>query len=114
MNTRKQVLIMSAVMLISIMVLGIYAAWYPDRETDAAISYTDKTANRGAGIFAQNCRLCHGDVGEGGALGARLAAAPQLDRPDMQGFVDSGAVLTKAATAADTTIQIDNAGKLKA
>jgi plastocyanin len=105
---------MSAVMLISIAVLGIYAAWYPNRETAAAVSYTDKTAGRGAGIFAQNCRLCHGDVAEGGALGARLAAAPALDRPDMQGFVDSGGVLTKTATASDTTIQVDNPAKLKA
>jgi plastocyanin len=114
MNTRKQVLIMSALMLVSMIVLGAYAAWYPSRETAAAITFEDKSATRGAATFAQNCRLCHGDVAEGGALGARLPAAPALDRPDLQGYVDAVAVLTKAATAADTTIEVDNAAKLKA
>jgi len=114
MNTRKQVLIMSAVMLVSILVLGLYAVWYPSREGDAATTFEDKTATRGAAIFAQNCRLCHGDVGEGGALGARLAAAPALDRPDLQGYVDSGAVVAKAQAPSDTTLVVDNGAKFKA
>src|SRR5207253_10018066 len=97
MNTRKQVLIMSAVMLISMVVLGVYAAWYPSRETDAATVFEEKSAGRGSITFARNCRICHGDVAEGGALGARLPAAPPLDRPDLQGYIDYGATLLSAA-----------------
>src|SRR5206468_7712732 len=112
-NTRKQVLIMSAMMLISMIVLGIYAYWYPKREIHASTDYTDKSAMRGAALFSQNCRLCHGDIAEGGALGGRLPAAPALDRADLQGYLDSGAVLGKAVTATDTTVQVDNASKFK-
>jgi plastocyanin len=41
--------------------------------------------DRGAFLFSQNCRTCHGDSGEGGQKANRLALAPALDRPDLQG-----------------------------
>jgi hypothetical protein len=113
MNTRKQVMIMSALMLLSMLVLGAYAAWYPSRETAAAVNYEEKGATRGAATFAQNCRLCHGDVAEGGALGGRLAAAPALDRPDLQGYLDSGVLVANAQTSSDSTLVVKDAAKFK-
>ncbi len=104
---------MSVLIAVSLIVLALYAAWLPSRETDAATVIEDKTATRGAHIFAQNCRLCHGDVAEGGALGARLPAAPALDRPDLQGFIDSNAKLNQAAAAADTAIRVSDPSKFK-
>ena len=53
MNTRKQVLLMSGLLLIVLMVLGVYAAWYPYRATDAAVEFEDSTAERGSIIFAR-------------------------------------------------------------
>ena len=104
MNTRKQVLIMSALLMLMLITVGVYGAWYPSRETDAEAHFEEATAERGAILFARNCRLCHGDIGEGGSLGARLAAAPALDRPDLQGFSDSKATVTAAVNASATTI----------
>jgi len=96
MNTRKQVLIMSALLALMLVLTGVYAAWYPSRAIDAADYFDERTSERGAIIFARNCRLCHGDVGEGGSLGGRLPAAPALHRSDLQGFVDSKEKLAAA------------------
>src|SRR3954470_15697719 len=114
MNTRKQVLIMTSLLLIMLMVLGVYAAWYPYRAADAKVAFDESTSERGSIIFARNCRLCHGDVGEGGALGARLPAAPPLHRSDLQGYVDTGATLAKDIDASATTITLQDADKIKA
>lgn len=113
MNTRKQVLIMSALMMVSLIIVGIYAAWYPGRAKDSSEHFTEATQERGAITFSLNCRLCHGDVGEGGALAGRLTAAPALDRPDLQGFADSKETLTSAVDASARTIAVSNGGKFK-
>src|SRR3989304_2012381 len=110
MNTRKQVLVMSVLLFMTLIVVGIYGAWYPSRETGAAAEFEERTAERAAILFARNCRLCHGDVGEGGALGGRLAAAPALDRADLQGFADAKAPLAADAGGADTEVK-GSAGK---
>ena len=114
MNTRKQVLVMSVLLFMTLIVVGIYGAWYPSRETGAAAEFEERTAERAAILFARNCRLCHGDVGEGGALGGRLAAAPALDRADLQGFADSKAPLAADAGDADTEIKVSDAKKFEA
>jgi len=113
MNTRKQVLVMSVLLFMTLIVVGIYGAWYPSRETGAAAEFEERTAERAAILFARNCRLCHGDVAEGGALGARLAAAPALDRPDLQGFIDTNATLSGDLTAAATTLRVSNAARFQ-
>ena len=106
MNTRKQVLLMSALLLVALLIVGIYGAWYPYREADATEHFEELTTERAAILFARNCRLCHGDVAEGGALGARLPAAPALNRPDLQGFTDSMQTITENVTATATSITV--------
>jgi plastocyanin len=113
MNTRKQVLLMSALLLVALLVVGIYGAWYPYREVDATEEFEEKTQERAAILFARNCRLCHGDVGEGGALGARLLAAPALDRPDLQGFIDSKATAAANVSSTATTVSVSSATGFK-
>ncbi len=95
MNTRKQVLIMTSLLLMMLIVIGVYAAWYPNRAKDAALHFDEATTERGSILFARNCRLCHGNLAEGGALGARLPAALALNRPDLQGFLGTDATLTE-------------------
>jgi len=114
MNTRKQVLVMSVLLLMMLIIVALYGAWYPSRAEDAEKDFQASTANRGAFTFAQNCRLCHGDVGEGGSQGGRLAAAPPLDRPDLQGFKDSQATLTADASATAATLRVSDGSKFKA
>ena len=106
MNTRKQVIIMSALLLMMLMITAVYAAWYPSRAEESEEYFAERSAERGAIIFARNCRLCHGDVGEGGSLGARLAAAPALDRSDLQGFLETPARLSADANATATTLTV--------
>src|SRR3990172_3283568 len=114
MNTRKQVLIMSVLLMLTLIIVGIYGAWYPSRESDAEEEFAERTSERAAILFARNCRLCHGDVGEGGSLGGRLAAAPALDRAALQGFADSKAPLAADAGDADTEIKVTDAKKFEA
>lgn len=109
MNTRKQVLLMTSLLLIMLIVIGAYAAWYPSRAEDAAEHFDEATAERGAILFARNCRLCHGNVGEGGAIGARLPAAPALDRPDLQGFMGTEAMLTEGLDLTATSFPVTTA-----
>jgi mono/diheme cytochrome c family protein/plastocyanin len=95
---------MSALLMAMLIVVGIYGAWYPNREIGAEEHFEEATAERGAILFARNCRLCHGDVGEGGSLGARLAAAPALDRPYLQGF--TAAALKGTPPSPDTPVTV--------
>ena len=108
MNTRKQVLIMSALLLVMLIVTAGYAAWYPSRASDAEDHFEEASAERASITFARQCRLCHGDTGEGGALGGRLPAAPALNRPDLQGFIDTEAVLEEEMNTSAVTLEVDN------
>jgi plastocyanin len=111
MNTRKQVLVMTALLLVMLVAIAIYGAWYPNRAEDAESHFEEATAERGAILFARNCRLCHGDVGEGGSLGGRLAAAPPLNRSDLKGFTDSGATLSGQLNTRNVTFEVSDAAK---
>src|SRR5688572_33064783 len=108
MNTRKQVLTMSALLMVTLITRGFYAAWYPSRADDSEEHFGELSAERASIVFARNCRICHGDLGEGGALGGRLVAAPALDRPDMQAFKDSTATLAANVNRTATTIRVSN------
>ena len=113
MNTRKQVLLMSALLLVALVVVGVYGAWYPYREVAARDRFEEQSSERGAILFARNCRLCHGNVGEGGALGARLPSAPALDRPDLQGFSDISVTLASNVNTSTDTIPVNSAARFQ-
>jgi plastocyanin/mono/diheme cytochrome c family protein len=85
MNTNKQITVMVVLVFIAVLATGAYTLWDPSRASDARATQLQKTVDRGAFTFSQNCRLCHGDAGEGGAASNRLAQAPPLNRPDLQG-----------------------------
>ncbi len=85
MNTSKQINIMVALVFISVLATGAYTMWDPDRASDAKIVQRERTIERGAFLFAQNCASCHGNKAEGGQAANRLKAAPPLNRDDLQG-----------------------------
>ncbi len=91
MNTQKQIIVMVVLVFIAVLATGAYTLWDPSRASDARATQLNKTVDRGAFTFSQNCRVCHGDAGEGGAKSNRLTQAPPLNRPDLQG-VKNGAV----------------------
>jgi plastocyanin/mono/diheme cytochrome c family protein len=96
MNTSKQINIMVMLVFAAVIAAGAYTIWDPHRATDAKAVQLTKTTDRGAYLFAQNCRTCHGDSGVGGAKGNRLALAPPLNRPDLQGRKAAGGPVDKA------------------
>lgn len=95
MNTSKQINIMVALVFIAVLATGAYTMWDPSRASDARKDELNKTVERGAFLFSQNCIVCHGNKGEGGSASNRLKVAPPLNRPDLQG-IDSKTKLVSA------------------
>lgn len=88
MNTGKQINAMVVVLFLTLVAIGAYTIFDPFRSDDAVDEQTEIAADRGANTFALNCRLCHGDRGQGGINGGRLPSAAVLDRPGLRGIED--------------------------
>lgn len=71
MNTSKQVNIMIGVVLLAILLFGGYMLNESSRQATAKEDVTERIAERGARLFVNNCRTCHGLEGEG-AVGPAL------------------------------------------
>jgi len=99
MNTGKQINAMVVVLFLLLISLGAYSVWEPFRSDTKEDKQRDLTLERAANTFALNCRLCHGDRGEGGQNGGRLPSAPALDSPRLQGISDG--VFSQAEYDAD-------------
>lgn len=76
MNTSKQVNVMIGLMFLTFAVLGAYFLNESNRAEEAEEEITERIAERGARLFAQNCRTCHGVEGLGSGEGA---IAPPLN-----------------------------------
>ena len=64
-NTHKQIIAMTILMFLGVASLGAYV-WFDDgRRAEAEDQHLIEAAERGARIFANNCRVCHGNAGEG-------------------------------------------------
>jgi mono/diheme cytochrome c family protein len=99
MNTSKQINIMILLLFASVLVTGGYTLWDSTRANEADDEQLHSTIRRGAYLFSQNCRTCHGDAGEGGAAADRLREAPALNRADLRGEVDGVTTDVTFATA---------------
>ena len=65
MNTGKQVNAMIGLLFLTVVVLGGYFLNEASRQSDAREDVTERNAERGARLFVQNCRTCHGLNGLG-------------------------------------------------
>ncbi len=65
MNTSKQVNIMIGVLGLSVLMFGAYMLNESNRQAEARTEITERVAERGARLFVNNCRNCHGMEGEG-------------------------------------------------
>lgn len=64
-NTHKQIIAMVILMFLGIASLGAYV-WFDDgRRVEAEDEFRLESSERGARLFANNCRVCHGNSGEG-------------------------------------------------
>lgn len=64
-GTKKQVDIMVLLLLLTVLAMGLYWAWDTGRAERAEERQTVVAADRGAYLFARNCRVCHGRTGKG-------------------------------------------------
>lgn len=77
MNTSKQVNAMIGLLFVSFLAFGAYIANENNRAEAARVAQDDLKAHRGATLYVNNCRTCHGMEGKGTEAGA---IAPALDR----------------------------------
>lgn len=77
MNTSKQVNAMIGLLFVAFLAFGAYIANENNRAEAAREAQEDLKAHRGATIFVNNCRTCHGLEGKGTEEGA---IAPALNR----------------------------------
>ena len=65
MNTGKQVNAMIGLLFVAVVLVGGYFLNEGNRQADAREDVTERNAERGARLFVQNCRACHGLNGLG-------------------------------------------------
>lgn len=78
MNTSKQVNVMIGLLFLAFLAFGAYILNEPNRQATAGEAQEELLAHRGADLFVNNCRTCHGLVGDGPDEGA---VAPKLNSP---------------------------------
>jgi len=66
MNTSKQVNVMIGLLFLAFLAFGAYMLNEPNRAATAAEGQHETVMHRGATLFVNNCRTCHGLAGEGG------------------------------------------------
>lgn len=71
MNTSKQVNVMIGLLFVTFIILSAYLVNESNRQDVESAEITERNAERGARLFVQNCRTCHGLEGEG-AIGAAV------------------------------------------
>ena len=81
MNTSKQVNVMIGLLFVAFLTFGAYIANENNRAEAAREAQDDLKAHRGATIFVNNCRTCHGLEGKGPEEGG---IAPALNRPSFR------------------------------
>jgi len=66
MNTSKQVNVMIGLLFLAFLAFGAYILNEPNRAAIAEEGQQETVLHRGAELFVNNCRTCHGLEGEGG------------------------------------------------
>lgn len=66
MNTSKQVNVMIGLLFLAFLAFGAYILNEPNRAATAEEGQEETVLHRGAELFVNNCRTCHGLEGEGG------------------------------------------------
>lgn len=79
-NTEKQILAMVILLVLSVASLGAYTWFDNGRRTEAISEVYERDAERGAHIFARNCRVCHGNDGRGSESDSSLVGLA-LNKP---------------------------------
>ncbi|HJX61231.1 MAG TPA: c-type cytochrome [Dehalococcoidia bacterium] len=73
---------MVLLLLLTVLAIGLYWAWDSVRAERAEERQAETAAERGAHLFAQNCRLCHGRTGQGVSENAAFPGIPLNIEPN--------------------------------
>ena len=73
---------MVLLLLLTVLAMGLYWAWDSVRAERAEERQAETAAERGAHVFAQNCRLCHGRTGKGVSENAGFPGIPLNIEPN--------------------------------
>jgi plastocyanin/mono/diheme cytochrome c family protein len=87
MNTGKQINAMIALLLLLLLTVGIYTIWDPFRAEATKERTQENMAERAAKTFTANCRMCHGNEGEG-RIGPALNPKFRQNNPNLINFAD--------------------------
>ena len=79
-NTQKQIIAMMVLMFLGTIAFGAYTWFDNGRRAEARSTMQILDAERGAHIFARNCRVCHGNNGLGSTSNPALIG-PALNTP---------------------------------
>lgn len=74
MNTSKQINVMIGLLFLAFIGFSAYIVTEPQRQANARESQHETAVTRGANLYVNNCRTCHGMVGLGGEEGALAPA----------------------------------------
>lgn len=92
MNTSKQVNAMLGLFFVFLVGTFLYFLWDTGRAEEAQLRQTRVNAERGAELYALNCRSCHGLTGQGPLERTGLPGAPlniEASRPDTAGALNA-------------------------
>lgn len=76
MNTGKQINVMVALVFLLVVLTGAYALVDPIRAERQEEFQLEQSIERGAKLFANNCRSCHGNAGRGVLEGPQFPGVP--------------------------------------
>lgn len=91
MNTSKQINTMIVLLSLLLVLIGAYTVWDPFRAEAEDKRTREKIAERAAHTYARNCRVCHGNAGEGRigpALNPETRASARATNPSLIDFTD--------------------------
>jgi mono/diheme cytochrome c family protein len=100
---------MIALVFLTLLAVGLYWAWDSSRAEKAEERQLEVAAERGAYLFAKNCRLCHGRTGTGAAEDPTFPGIPLNIEPNRP---TDPAELKALQTKFTDTIRCGRAGKI--
>lgn len=110
MNTSKQINAMIVMLSILLVLVGVYTIWDPFRAEAENDRTKEAIAERAGRTYARNCRVCHGNAGEG-RIGPALAPDVRRSNAQLVDFADPNK-LVENRTLVKNTIACGRIGKI--
>jgi mono/diheme cytochrome c family protein len=108
MSRRGVRLILVPAILLALVSATVFALarWHPARSESRAQTIANVVTEvlRGEEVFAENCARCHGETGEGGGIGPRLAGN-DISIAEARATIENGSGVMPAALVAGQDLE---------